>query len=150
MAANDLAGSQLDYYNSLFRSLSVLDLCKLQCIQNSLSRFVTNTTKYSHITSVIKTHHWLPIEHHSIFKTALLVYKFRNSSYTKYFAPFLKPRHSVYNTCKSQADGVFLEVSHFATSVYKSTKYFCLSFAYDARKIWNDLPDDVRSVTSVH
>ena len=54
-------------------------------------------------------------------------------------APLLKPRDSVYNTRKSQADGVLLEVPHFATSVYKSTKHISLSFAYDAPKIWNDL-----------
>ena len=33
-----------------------------------------------------------------------------------------------------------LEVPHFATLVYKSTKQFDLSFIYDAAKIWNDLP----------
>ena len=32
----------------------------------------------------------------------------------------------------NQADGVFLDVPHFATSVYKYTKHFGLSFAYDA------------------
>ena len=91
------------------------------------------------------------IDHRSIFKTALLVYKFLNCGHPKYFAPFLKPRQSVYNTRKSQADGVFLEVPHFATSIYKSSKHFGLSFfAYDAPKIWNDLPDDVRSATSLH
>ena len=67
MAANVLVGSRLDYCNSLFRSLSALDLCKLQCVQNSLSRIVTNTTKYSHITPVRKTLHWLLVEHCSIF-----------------------------------------------------------------------------------
>ena len=145
-----MVGSRLDYCNSLFRSLSALDLCKLQCGQNSLARIVTNTTKYSHITPVRKTLHWLPIEHHSIFKTALLMYKFLHRGYPKYFAPFLKPRHSVYNTRKSQDDGVFLEVPHFAPSVYKSPKHFGLSFAYNAPKIWNDLPDDVWSATSLH
>ena len=133
MAVKALVGSQLDYCNSLFRSLSALDLHKLQCVQNSLARIATNITKYSHITSVRKTLHWLPIEHRSIFKTALLVYKFLQSGYSKYFVPFLKPRHMVYNTHKSQADGVLLEVQHFATSVYKSTKHFGLSFAYDAQ-----------------
>ena len=33
MAANALVGSRLDYCNSLFRSLSALDLCKLQCVK---------------------------------------------------------------------------------------------------------------------
>ena len=72
------------------------------------------------------------------------------SGYPKYFVPFLKPRHSVYKTGKSQADGVFLEVPHFAISVYKSAKHFGLSFAYDAPKIWNDMPGDVHSATSLH
>ena len=95
MAVNALVGSRLDCCNSLFRSLSALDLRKLQCVQNSLARIVTNTTKYSHITPVRKTLHWLPIEHRFIFKTASLVYKFPHSGYPKYFVPFLKPRHSV-------------------------------------------------------
>ena len=94
MAANALVGSRLDYCNSLFRSLSALDLCKLQCVQNCLARIVTSTTKYSHISPVRKTLHWLPIEHGFIFKTALLVYKFLRTGYAKYFAPFLKPRHT--------------------------------------------------------
>ena len=54
LAANVLVGSRLDYCNSLFRSLSALDLRRLQCIQDSLARFVSNTTKYSHITPVRK------------------------------------------------------------------------------------------------
>ena len=62
-----------------------------------------------------------------------------------YFVPFFKPKHSIYNKGKSQADGVFLEVP-----LYTSTKNFGLSFAYDAPKIWNDLPDDVHSATSLH
>ena len=85
MAMNALVGSRLD---SLFRSLSALNLRKLQCVQNSLARIVTNTTKYSHITSVRKILHWLPIEHRSIFKTALLVYKFLHCGHPKYFCTF--------------------------------------------------------------
>ena len=54
MTASDMVGSQLDYCNSLFKSLSGLDLCKLQCIKNSIARIITNTTKSSHITPVRK------------------------------------------------------------------------------------------------
>ena len=52
--------------------------------------------------------------------TALLVYKFLQNGYPKYFVPFLKPRRSVYDTSKSQDDGMLLEVQHFAPSVYVS------------------------------
>ena len=143
-----LVGSRLDYCNFLFRSLPALDLHRLQCVQNSLARIVANTTKYSHITPVIKSLHWLPIMHHSVFKTALLVYKFLHSGRPKYFEPFLKPRHSVYRTRRSQSEGVLLEVPHFA-SIYKSKKHFGCSFAYDAPMIRNNLPDDVRSAKSL-
>ena len=40
-----------------------------------------------------------------------------------------------------------LEVPHFA-SICQSKKDFGLSFAYDAPRIWNDFPDDVRSAKS--
>ena len=148
MATNALVVSRLDYCNSLFRGLSVLDLRKLQCVQNSLARIVANTTKYSYITPVKKALHWLPIKYRSIFKTAMLVYKFLHSGNPKYFEPFLIPRHSAYNTRQSQSDGIFLEVPHFA-SVFKSRKHFGLSFAYDAPMIWNDLPDEVHSANSL-
>ena len=43
---------------------------------------------------------------------------------------------------------VDLEVPHYA-SIYKSKKHFGHSFAYDAPRISNDLPDDVRSAKSL-
>ena len=48
-----------------------------------------------------------------------------------------------YNTRLSQSDGIILHVPQYQPSIYKSTKQFGLSFAYDAPKIWNELPDDV-------
>ena len=137
LAATALVGSRLDYCNSLFRSPSALDLRRLQCVQNSLA-----------ITPVRTSLHWLPIMHRSIFKVAVLVYKFLHSGHPKYFEPFLKPRHSMNRMRRSQSQGVLLEVPHFA-SIYKSKKQFGLSFAYDAPMIWNDLPDDVRSAKSL-
>ena len=109
---------------------------------------MANTTKYSHITPVRKALHWLPIKYRSIFKTAVLVYEFLDIGNPKYFEPFLIPRHSEYNTHRSQSDGMFLEVPDFA-SVFKCRKYFGLSFVYDAPMIWNDLPDKVRSANSL-
>ena len=115
MAANALIGSRLDYCNSLFRGFSTLDLRKLQCVQNSLARIVAITTKYSHITPVRKVLHWFPIKYHSVFKTAVLVYKFVQSGNPKYFELFLIHRHSAYNTHQSQSDGMYLEVPLFAS-----------------------------------
>ena len=41
LAASALVSSGLDYCNSLFSSLSSLNMRKLQCIQNTLPRIVT-------------------------------------------------------------------------------------------------------------
>ena len=48
LAANASVTSRFDYCNSLFRSLSSLNMhLKLQCIQNTLARIVTNCNKYT-------------------------------------------------------------------------------------------------------
>ena len=58
-AANALVASQLGYCNSFFGSLSGFNVIKLQSLQNSLARIATNTTRYSYITSVLKSLHCL-------------------------------------------------------------------------------------------
>ena len=76
LVPNTLVSSRLDYCNSLFRSLSKFNLCKLQFIQNSAARIVSNTSQYTSITPVLKKLHWLSVEQHMVFKTVTLVYKF--------------------------------------------------------------------------
>ena len=49
---------------TMFRSISALNLHRLQCGQNSLARSVAYTTKYSYITPVRKSLHSLPINYH--------------------------------------------------------------------------------------
>ena len=58
--ANALVSSRLDYCNSLFRILSSRNTTRLQYVQNALARFVTGASKYTHITSTLRTLHWLP------------------------------------------------------------------------------------------
>ena len=49
----------------------------------------------------------------------------------------------------TQIVNTLLTVPPFHSSVFKSAKHFGHSFAFDAPKIWNDLPQDVCSATSV-
>ena len=79
LAVNTLVSSRLDYCNSLFRGLSCFNLHKLQSIQNTLARIVTNHRKYAHVTPILKQLHWLPVKYRCMFKTATLVYKFLHS-----------------------------------------------------------------------
>ena len=53
--ANSLVSSKLDYCNSLYSGISHANLNRLQRIQrHSLARVITNTSKYQHITPILK------------------------------------------------------------------------------------------------
>ena len=78
--ANTLVSSRLDYCNSLFCSLSSRKTTTLQYIQNAIVRFVTGASKFTHITSSLKTLHWLPTRQQIILKALVLVYKYLTTS----------------------------------------------------------------------
>ena len=99
-----LVSSRLDYCNSLFRGLSCFNLHKLQSIQNTLARIVTNHRKYAHVTPILKQLHWLPMKYRCMFKTATLVYKFLHSGSPSYFQRFLSPSSCSYSTRCSHPD----------------------------------------------
>ena len=80
LAANALMSSGLDYCNFLFRSLPNFKIRKLQCIQNTLARLVTNCNKHR-VSPILKRHHCSPVEFSYIFKTDALVYKFLHSDH---------------------------------------------------------------------
>ena len=57
--ATSMIHSKLDYCNSLFLNLPKFELNRLQSILNSAARAITNTSKFSKITPVLKSLHWL-------------------------------------------------------------------------------------------
>ena len=94
--ANSLVSSKLDYCNSLYSGISQTNLNKLQRIQNSLARVITNTSKYQHITPTLKKLHWLPIKQRIDYKTCLLTYKtLTNQQPTFLYNSLSFPSHSV-------------------------------------------------------
>ena len=148
--ANALVSSHLDYCNSLFRSsLSSRNAARLQYVQHALARFVTGVSKYTHITSTLRTLHWLPIRQWIIFKTLVLVYKYLTTGLPKYLAPYLPLYKSAMNTRRSNPQNLFLQVPSYCASIHKSKVHFNNSFSYDAPKLWNDLPCDIRSAQNL-
>ena len=149
LVANALVISQLDYCNSLFRSLSKFKICRLQYIQNSAVRIVSNTSRYTSVNPVLKKLHWLPVEQCTVFKTATLVYKFLHTGFPRYFAPYFSAYSSSYSTRRSQSGGNFLAIPKFYPSVHTSVKQSGNSFAFDAPIVWNALPDEIRAPPSL-
>ena len=134
-----LVSSWLDYCNTLSRSLSWFNLCKLECIRNRAARIVSNTSRYTSITPMLKKSHWLPVEHCSVFKIATLFYKFLHTGFSKYFAPYISSYSSSSSTRRCQSGGNSLVIP----CINKSVKQFGYRFAFDAPPVWNALPGDI-------
>ena len=91
--ANSLVSSKLDYCNSLYTGISQANLNKIQRIQNTLARVVTNTSKFEHITPILKKLHWIPTKQRI---DCLLTYKTLQIQQPTYLHKSLSfPSHSL-------------------------------------------------------
>ena len=137
-----LVTSHLDYSNSLLIGISNELMNRLQRIQNAAARVVLNIRKYDHITEGLKTLHWLPIRSRIVFKIAMITFKVLLTGQPKYLRDLLivvEPKRTLRSSSKH-----LLKVPH---SNLKSAGD--RSFSVAAPKIWNSIPDSIKSVHSV-
>ena len=136
--ANSLVSSKLDYCNSLYSGISQTNLNKLQRIQNSLARVITNTSKYQHITPTLKKLHWLPIKQRIDYKTCLLTYKTLTNQQPTYLYNSLSfPSHYV---STRSSDSLVLSIPYVRSSLGKR------AFSVIGPRLWNSLPPDTRKL----
>ena len=69
-------------------------LLPLQRIQNTAARHVTLSRKSEHITTNLRSLHWLPIHHRITFKVLLLTYKIIHGQAPKYLSDLISLRCS--------------------------------------------------------
>ena len=75
MLVNSLVISRLDYCNSLLYDIPKYQRDKLQRIQNTAARMLTGARSSDHITPLLKSLQWLPVEARIHFKILLITYK---------------------------------------------------------------------------
>ena len=147
--ASTLVSRPLAYCNSLFCSLSSKNITRLQNIQNCLACFVSGASRFSDVTSTLKSLHWLPVKQTIIFKSVVFIHKYLNTCKPKYFAPYLSIYTSAVKTRPSNPEKMFLKVSFYSSSVHKSKVHFTKCFSYDAPKLRNDLPLEIRAALTL-
>ncbi len=141
-AIHSLIASTIDYCNCLLSALSKYQVDRLQHIMNCVARIISGTYKFEHITPVLRTLYWLPVEFLIMFKIACLVYKLLRSQAPSYLAPAIEH----YQPAKSlrSASQDLLVVPKIRTR-----KYDTRSFAYVAPTIFNTLPHGVQQASTI-
>ena len=136
--ANALVSSRMDYCNSLFSVLTEEYLTKLQRVQNSLARVVTNSTRYAESAPLLQKLHWLPIRTRIAFKTNVTTYKALNSGYPVYLKSVLVPRQYTIGLRANESNGLM-------RGPRARTKYGAAAYVCTAPHFWNQLPVSVLS-----
>ena len=65
----------IDYCNSLLSGLPSVHLLELQRLQNAAAQLISNVPRYSHITPVLCSLHWLPVKFRIDFKILPFTFK---------------------------------------------------------------------------
>jgi len=86
--------SRIDYCNSLLYDISDYTSNRLQQIQNSAARIVTNTQTNDHITPIFRKQHWLPVKQRIHFKILLISYTSINDVAHEYLCELVSVRKS--------------------------------------------------------
>ena len=133
--------SRIDYCNSLLYGIPEYAIKKLQRVQNLAARVVTRSSKYSSITPTLKKLHWLPVKYRIIFKVVLLTFKALHGLAPNYLRTLLQS----YIPSRSLRS----ETGNLLIMPKARRKLGCQSFAVAAPKLWNDLPVNIRTTTSI-
>ena len=82
--------SRIDYCNFLLANSPKQLIHKLQKVQNNAARLIFRTPKFDHISPVLHTLHWLPVEQRNKYKLLLLAFKSVNNNGPSYLSDPLK------------------------------------------------------------
>ena len=137
-----LVMSRLDYCNSVLYGLPSYQITRLQHVQNAAARLTMRIQKFDHITPILISLHWLPIEARISFKILLLTYKILNSLAPGYLSDLIsayKPSRALRSAHKN-----LLAVPRTKLKTFGDR---CFSVASPI--LWNGLPSSIKLSPSV-
>jgi hypothetical protein len=131
--------SRIDFCNSLLSGVPKASIAKLQRVQNMAAKMITKTRKYDHVTPILKSLHWLPVEYRIKFKVLLLTFRILHGLAPNYLADLMSAR----------APGRQLRSSNITILDVPRTNLKSAgdrSFSHQSSVLWNQLPSDIRAI----
>ena len=134
--------ARLDYCNSLLHGASSAVLQRIQRVQNAAGRLLTGAKKFEHITPILRSLHWLPVRYRIDYKILLITFKSLNGIAPTYLTD-LMDRYQPCRTLRSATRNLlYVPKARLAT-------YGDRAFSVAAPRLWNSLPEDIRSATTL-
>jgi hypothetical protein len=130
--ATAVVSSRLDYCNSLLYGMTDCNIHRLQRIQNSLARLVTNSNSRSHITPILAELHWLPVNARIEYKVALLTYKTMTTERPLYLHELLR----LYKPVRQLRSSSHCSLHDDGAKIVFGSRALC----HAAPTVWNSLP----------
>ena len=139
---NSLITSRIDYCNCLLFCAPNYQIKRIQRLQNSAARIITQSSKFCHITPILYDLHWLPVQSRIHYKILLLVFKSLNKLAPEYMSNLLQfytPGRSLRSVNKEQ-----LVIPNSRLKTFGDN-----SFQVCAPRLWNQLPIHIRTASSL-
>jgi hypothetical protein len=114
-------------------------IAKLQRVQNMAAKIITKTKKRDHVTPVLKSLHWLPVQYRVQFKILLLTFRCIRGIAPIYLRELLSVRNPTRSLRSSTSLELILPKSRLKSAGDRS-------FSYQAAYLWNQLPSDIRDI----
>ena len=134
--------TKLDFCNSVLCGIGSSLISKLQRVQNSAARILTGKKKFDHITPVLKSLHWLPIQQRIHFKVLVMVYKAVNNTAPTYIRELVQLRQSP--RMLRSSDQLLLNIPFS-----RSSRACHQAFSIAGPVLWNSIPVDIRLASSL-
>ena len=134
---------KLDYCNSLFYGNPMYLLERLQKVQNSAARLIFRCRKQNHISPLLMSLHWLPINARIEYKLSVICHSLFLGLSHIYLSDLLlvcTPKRNL----RSSSDNRILCIHKLRTITFGHRS---LSFA--APTTWNSLPSELRHIDSI-
>ena len=133
---------RLQFFCTVLYGLTKHLLNRLRLIQNTAARIVTLSKRFDHITPILLKLHWLPLNYRIHFKILLLVYKCLNGLGPTFLCELSRYTNGP-RLLRSSSQN-FLAVPRTRLKTYDDG-----AFSAAVPRLWNQLPPELRGVTSV-